>query len=162
MKEFLFADWPFYASGAAIGIVIVAFAAVTGRGLGVSRGLVNLCALGSKRRPFQDPEGRDSWRLPFLIGLPLGVFLVQWFLGDWRWRFDLGMPDGGNQAVNFTLLLLGGVGIGFGARKAGGCTSGHAITGMALRSPTSLLATLGFLTGAIGAAHLLSALPGTY
>ena len=45
------------------------------------------------------------------------------------------------------LLLGGGVLIGFGARRAGGCTSGHAIVGVAQGARSSLIATVAFLIG---------------
>ena len=42
-------------------------------------------------------------------------------------------------------FLFGGVLLGFGARVAGGCTSGHSIHGVASLHPSSILATVFFL-----------------
>ena len=49
----------------------------------------------------------------------------------------------------FLILLLSGVCIGFGTRYAGGCTSGHAITGLSSLQLPSLKAVIGFFIGGI-------------
>jgi uncharacterized protein len=49
----------------------------------------------------------------------------------------------------FLILLLGGFAIGFGARYAGGCTSGHAISGMSNLQLPSLIAVVGFFIGGL-------------
>ena len=46
-------------------------------------------------------------------------------------------------------LLLGGFFVGFGARYAGGCTSGHAISGLSNLQPASLIAVIGFFIGGL-------------
>ncbi len=43
-----------------------------------------------------------------------------------------------------------------GARLAGGCTSGHGVTGVAQLSSVSLVAVAGMFASAIGTAHLIS------
>ena len=53
------------------------------------------------------------------------------------------------------LLLGGGLLVGFGARWAGGCTSGHAISGLANLQLPSLVAVIGFFAGGLVATHLL-------
>lgn len=159
MMDWLKADWPFWVSGLGIGLTVVGFAAASGRPLGVSRGFVNVCALASKHPSFGDPEGREGWRLWFLGGIPLGALLVS-LLGDsfvWRTAVDatrgaLLAPAASWQPVIF---VLGGIAIGFGARKAGGCTSGHAITGMALGGRASVEATMGFMIAGVAVTHLV-------
>ena len=49
----------------------------------------------------------------------------------------------------FLILLISGLFIGFGTRYAGGCTSGHAITGLSSLQLPSLLAVIGFFIGGI-------------
>ena len=49
----------------------------------------------------------------------------------------------------FCVLVLGGFLVGFGARWAGGCTSGHAITGLATLQRGSMLAVAGFFAGGL-------------
>ena len=56
-----------------------------------------------------------------------------------------GLPN----ARQLLVLLGGGFLVGFGARWAGGCTSGHGITGLASLQPASLLAIVGFFLGGL-------------
>ena len=51
--------------------------------------------------------------------------------------------------ADFTLLALGGFLIGFGTRWAGGCTSGHAISGLSNLQLPSLIAVIGFFIGGL-------------
>ena len=53
------------------------------------------------------------------------------------------------------LLLLGGFLVGFGSRYAGGCTSGHAITGLSHLQLSSLLTVIGFFIGGLLMTHFL-------
>jgi hypothetical protein len=52
-------------------------------------------------------------------------------------------------------IVLGGFLVGFGARYAGGCTSGHAITGLATLQGASLLAVVGFFIGGLFTTYVL-------
>ena len=56
---------------------------------------------------------------------------------------------------NIVILVLGGFMVGFGARYAGGCTSGHAISGISDLQPASLLAVVGFFIGGLAMTHLI-------
>ena len=56
---------------------------------------------------------------------------------------------------SFLVLAVGGLLVGFGARYAGGCTSGHAISGISNLQPSSLLAVVGFFIGGLVMTHLL-------
>ena len=53
------------------------------------------------------------------------------------------------------ILILGGILIGFGSRYAGGCTSGHAISGMSNLQLPSLKAVIGFFVGGLIMAHFV-------
>ena len=55
----------------------------------------------------------------------------------------------------FSILLLGGFLIGFGTPYAGGCTSGHAISGLSNLQIPSLIAVIGFFLGGLISAHFL-------
>jgi hypothetical protein len=83
------------------------------------------------------------WRrdLAFLAGLPLGLLLWQGI-------------SGGAVVIHLTpsnlLLAAAGILVGVGTRLANGCTSGHAVCGLARLSPRSLVATLVFMAAAIG------------
>jgi len=54
-----------------------------------------------------------------------------------------------------SILLIGGVLVGFGARYAGGCTSGHAISGLSNLQLPSLIAVVGFFIGGLTMVHLI-------
>jgi uncharacterized membrane protein YedE/YeeE len=64
------------------------------------------------------------------------------------WRSLLTLPG-------VTVILVGGFLVGFGARWANGCTSGHAISGMANLQASSLVVVIGFFVGGLISAHLL-------
>jgi uncharacterized membrane protein YedE/YeeE len=53
------------------------------------------------------------------------------------------------------LMVLGGFFVGFGTRYAGGCTSGHAISGLSDLQPASLIAVIGFFIGGIAMTYFL-------
>jgi hypothetical protein len=53
------------------------------------------------------------------------------------------------------LGIVGGFLVGFGARYGGGCTSGHAITGLSHLQLPSLLTVIGFFIGGLLMTHLL-------
>src|SRR5690606_41614054 len=65
----------------------------------------------------------------------------------------------GNEAFSdpkvLVLLIVGGLLVGFGARYAGGCTSGHSISGISNLLLPSLIATIGFLVGVFFLIHLI-------
>jgi uncharacterized protein len=62
----------------------------------------------------------------------------------WPWY-----TSGAVIAFVMVLLLVGGFMIGFGSRYAGGCTSGHAISGLSNLQLPSLIAVLGFFIGGL-------------
>ncbi|MFK7933712.1 MAG: YeeE/YedE family protein, partial [Saprospiraceae bacterium] len=57
--------------------------------------------------------------------------------------------ENATQPLNLILLIVGGFLIGFGARWAGGCTSGHAISGLSNLQIPSLIAVIGFFIGGL-------------
>jgi uncharacterized membrane protein YedE/YeeE len=120
----------------------------------------------------KDWKERD-FALLFVIGLIIGGFIAAIYLipnqaidlnpKTVQELADLGFLNGGNQYFpneifgveafssikGFLILLVSGVLIGFGTRYAGGCTSGHAITGLSSLQLPSLLAVIGFFIGGI-------------
>ena len=55
----------------------------------------------------------------------------------------------------FILIIVGGFMVGFGTRWAGGCTSGHAISGLSNLQLPSLVAVIGFFIGGLLTTHVL-------
>jgi uncharacterized protein len=82
------------------------------------------------------PRTEIYWRLVFLIGVVIGAFL-----------FNQIKPDFYQPRVDFPvwLLVLGGFLVGFGTRMGNGCTSGHAVCGIARLSIRSMVATVTFM-----------------
>ena len=57
--------------------------------------------------------------------------------------------------AGMVLIGLGGFLVGFGARWANGCTSGHAISGLSTLRRSSLAAVIGFFVGGLVSAHFI-------
>lgn len=149
-------SWPFWLAGIAIGGFVPLFALVSGKVLGVSSGYAEACSLGK-------PASSERWKLWFALGLPLGGLVGALASGG----FDLAPTSSTiaeqfrvHGAAQYLLLALGGALVGYGARMAGGCTSGHSIVGIALGAKSSLVATIGFMIGGFAATWLLVALAG--
>lgn len=173
--------WPWYVAGALIGLVVPALLLIGGRQFGVSANLRHLCALGGSRLPLfrYDWRREGGWNLVFAAGLALGGWVATRFLVDTPVRIGispatvsdlqtLGLTDLSGIAPpalvswaalgtvpGFLTLVVGGLLLGFGARWAGGCTSGHAISGLSAWQWPSLLAVLGFFAGGLAMTHLV-------
>ncbi|MCE9596257.1 MAG: YeeE/YedE family protein [Planctomycetes bacterium] len=144
---FFVRPWPFWIAGFAIGLFVPLFALCTGKALGISSGYTEVCSLSK-------PAGAERWKLWFVLGLPLGGFLARIGAADFEWATSVGSDP---MFVELALFAVGGVLIGWGARKAGGCTSGHSIVGIALGARASVIATIGFMLGGFGATWALVA-----
>jgi uncharacterized membrane protein YfcA/uncharacterized membrane protein YedE/YeeE len=142
--------WPWYVGGAAIGALVLLLLWSENRLLGVSTGYAELCRMPS------DPAARRSWRPPFLVGIVLGG-MASGLLGGMRPTFTLGAFDAlvSTPALRAPVLIGAGTLIGYGARAAGGCTSGHSIVGVAQLARSSLAATAAFMVGGFATTWLL-------
>ena len=146
--------WDGWIGGIAIGVYAIFQVWLTGKLLGVSTGYGNLCSFTS-RLPFfhRDSYSQpNNWRLWFLIGIPLGGLMAS-FTSPESLNLSFSLGDMYNTVIpkpiwlRGLLLTLGGVLIGYGSRLAGGCTSGHTITGVSLLNWPSLVASAGFFIG---------------
>ena len=181
MPDLQSTPWPWYLVGTLIGLVVPALLAIGGRRFAVSSNLRHLCALAGARLPLfrYDWRREGAWNLTFAAGLVLGGFLAQAFLTNAPVSVDisdatvrdvraLGLTDLGGVAPlelaswaalttprGWITLVLGGLLVGFGARWAGGCTSGHAISGLSSWQASSLLAVVGFFAGGLLMTHVL-------
>lgn len=156
-------EWPFWLGGLVLGGLVTLFAWVAGKGFGVSSGYGTLCSLVSSSSFFRRKPFNERWRLWFVLGLPVGGFVAAWSVGRLQWRNDIGTFEsvfGPNPWLRGALLLVGGFLVGWGARAAGGCTSGHSILGIAQGSRASLVATIGFMAAGALVANLLFGLWG--
>jgi len=167
--------WPWYVAGPLIGLFVPALLLVGNKMFGVSSNLRHMCAAVAPGRPEflrYDWRGVGGWNLAFVTGVLLGGVLAarspggvghielssaaQMSIGA------LGVRDFGGliprELFNWHALLTirgvimiigGGFLIGFGTAYAGGCTSGHAISGLADFQLPSLIAVLGFFAGGL-------------
>jgi len=185
MGESLSAPWPWYVGGPLIGALVLALLLLDGRVFGISSSFRHLCAAlpvpGRWRPSFlrYDWRGEGLWNLVFVVGIALGGWISIRWMGtpdsgsriapDTRAALtELGLenPSGLFPSTIFSwealltpvgvvLIVGGGFLVGFGTRYAGGCTSGHAISGLANRQLPSLVAVVGFFVGGLIATHLL-------
>jgi len=144
---------PWFIAGPLIGLLVVCLLWATNRPLGSLGGYIDLLAW--LRRP---SSGLKSTVL-FLLGTVLGGLLSALAAGGLQPGFAYGSFDarlGTDLATRSLILALGGVVMGYGARAASGCTSGHGVCGTALGSPRSWVSTAVFMTTAILAANGLA------
>ena len=154
--------WSGWIGGVAIGLYGLFQLVVSGKPLGASTAYGSVCALASNKPFFRtgEFEERNSWRLWFLIGIPLGgliaaltspgAIVASMSMGA---MYDSVLPAA--PAAKGLVLLGGGIMIGLGARLAGGCPSGHSIAGLSLFNVPSLVASAGFFMGGIIMVQLL-------
>ena len=144
---------PWWLAGPGIGLCVVALYALGSMRLGVSGAWLQVMALARGRRP------SEPWRLWFLGGLIGGVATAA-LLGTITLHGYGALGSELSPWALVLLLLAGGVAIGYGARWAGGCTSGHGISGCSARSPASFVTTAMFFGVAVALSLGVHALTG--
>jgi uncharacterized protein len=142
--------------GPLIGLVVVGMAWVMNQRIGALGGYSSVVERVSGRAPSL------SWKWWFLFGILAGSLVYRVAAGTstvhngygWLTReFD-------SDVVVVAALLLGGALIGFGAKTAGGCTSGNGLGGCSAGSTASFVATGTFMGTAIAASFLIRAVTG--
>lgn len=154
--------WPGWLGGLGIGLYLLAQHWASNRPLGCSLSYGGLCGLFSRVPYFTSGEfaHRNHWRLWFILGIPFGGFIALITSGaNWTPTFSMGeMYDAVLPRplwAKALWLMVGGALMGYGARLAGGCTSGHAVAGLALLNPPSLLAAALFFASGLATVQLL-------
>ncbi len=146
---------PWFILGPLLGVLTAAFFLVMNQPLGASGAYTQTLNF------FRRNGYRVIWRVWYFFGMALGGVVVTQFLQDssgFRSGFDAFRAASPLWLV-IPLIFVGSVLIGYGAKVAGGCTSGHGICGIAQRSKSSIVATCTFMTSAIivtGAIRLIS------
>ena len=176
----LSAPWPWYVAGPAIGLFVPALLILGNRVFGVSSNLRHLCSaiLPGKIDYFRyDWRRTGLWNLLFATGILLGGFLAAHWGAPRNVDISeqtrvalmkLGVHDFSGLApreiftwsalltvIGFVSVVVGGFLVGFGTAYAGGCTSGHAISGLADLQLSSLIAVVGFFAGGLIATWFL-------
>ncbi|PTQ96560.1 hypothetical protein C8P68_10444 [Mucilaginibacter yixingensis] len=180
MFEFIKQPWPWYISGTAIAFIMVLLL-YFGKSFGFSSNLRTICILAGagKSNNFFDFDWKTQrWNLLFLLGAVAGGFMAGTILKNdaplqlstatitdlkalhipfdgrlnpsaiFNWHFALSLKG-------VMIFLGGGFLVGFGSRYAGGCTSGHAISGLSNLQLPSLWAVIGFFVGGLIMTHWL-------
>ena len=181
MIEFISQPWPWYVAGPIIAMVMFSLLFL-GNSFGISSNLRSICSiLGAGRScDFFDFNWKaQAWNLVFAVGMIIGGVISHLFLSS---GFDVSISDAtiaelqaygienpGEDLVpmsifsweslgtvrGFVMLVLGGFLVGFGTRYAGGCTSGHAISGLSDLQLPSLVAVIGFFIGGLAVTYFV-------
>lgn len=174
---------PWFIAGPLIGLTVPLLLVVGNRAFGVSGNLRHICTATIGRRArgpsyFQyDWRRAGLWNLTFAAGVLLGGFLAGYPQGE----IVVGISDAARGSLaglgvtdttglvpaqlfswaalaswrSLVLVVGGGFLVGFGTAWAGGCTSGHAITGISSGQLPSVVATCSFFAGGLLATWLL-------
>ena len=174
------APWPWYVAGPAIGLFVPALLILGNQVFGVSSNLRHLCSAivpGNIEYFRYDWKRTGLWNLLFVAGILIGGFLASHWGGSQNIAISestrlaltkLGIHDFSGPAPRelftwaalltlkgFVSIVIGGFLVGFGTAYAGGCTSGHAISGLADLQLSSLVAVVGFFAGGLIATHFI-------
>ena len=179
--EWILEPWPWYVSGPLIALTMFTLLYV-GKNFGMSSNLRTLCTVMGADKTcdfFCFDWKAQRWNLLVMTGAIIGGFLAAHYLSDNQvpnlnpntieqlqaigfesaGKAYLPTELFGNEAFyspkTLVLLLIGGLCVGFGARYAGGCTSGHSISGISNLQLPSLIATIGFFIGGLIMIHLI-------
>lgn len=174
MLETLKGPWPWYVAGPIIGLTVPALLLLGNKIFGLSSSLRHICAACFPARiPFFTYDWKkEIWSLFFVSGVVLGAFISVSLLADpnpiviaeptAKYLASKGIT--GNSGLmpaeifswdnlltlrGFIFFIVGGFFVGFGTRWAGGCTSGHAISGLSNLQWPSLVATCCFFGAGI-------------
>lgn len=171
---------PWYVAGPLIGLIVPVVYLYSGRKWGISSTFRDICAITIPRGIEYFTYGwreQGGWRLAMAAGLIAGGFIGHLWVPDPvvgispQTQADLaalGLTDlrglVPTQVFSWSTLLSvpglimivgGGFLVGFGTRYANGCTSGHAISGLANLQLSSLVVVVGFFVGGLVSTHLL-------
>ncbi|KQS27887.1 YeeE/YedE family protein [Dyadobacter sp. Leaf189] len=172
MLDLIKQPWPWYIAGPLIGLTVPALLIAGNKSFGISSSLRHACAacLPAKVPFFQYEWKKETWNLVFVLGIFLGGVIASNFLVNpngiqvtenlTKELAGYGITDFSSQVPvdivsweslltlrGIIMLVGGGFLVGFGARYAGGCTSGHSITGLSTWQWPSLVATICFMIG---------------
>ncbi|PMM55332.1 hypothetical protein BCT51_11450 [Vibrio lentus] len=139
-----FIPWDAFFGGMLLGASAIILMLGIGRVAGIS-GIVSRLLPSRKNKSLE--SGSESsldtriektekhWRLAFVVGMVVSGWLL--------------IPTGYQlpqlEEINFAVVIIAGLLVGFGTKVANGCTSGHGIVGMARLSKRSIVATCVFM-----------------
>ena len=166
--DFLTAQtWSPYVVGVIIGLLNCIAIVVSDKFIGCSTAFTR--SSGMLEQLVRGPSAADKpyykkfvpeidWEWMLVAGIAVGAFASAWLSGSLHavWVPDLWAKTfGGSAVLRFAAALAGGMFIGIGARWAGGCTSGHGISGTMQLAASSWVAAMCFFAGGIATAMIL-------
>jgi uncharacterized protein len=173
--EYILNPWPWYVSGPLIAFVM-AILLYFGKTFGMSSNLETMCSIAGAGKfiEFFKSDWKDKkWNLFVVFGAIVGGYIGKHLLSNnsstnLNKKTILELKSLGFDNIGYSLvpdeifdfnalssthglfiLILGGLLVGFGTRYAGGCTSGHAISGLSSFQKPSLFAVIGFFIGGL-------------
>jgi hypothetical protein len=171
--EFLFLErWSPYTVGILIGLLNITAMIISGKPLGASTSFVKASGYlvkfvdkekVAKNSYYQKNKPELDWGMMLVFGIIIGAFIAAFLSGDfnfqkvpvmWTERFS------DSFLLRFIVAFIGGAFLGVGSRWAGGCTSGHGISGTSQLSVLSWAAAGAFFAGGIAVAFMIFGLPG--
>ncbi|WP_031425458.1 YeeE/YedE family protein [Flavimarina sp. Hel_I_48] len=179
--DLIYEPWPWYVAGPLIALVMFVLLFV-GKQFGMSSNLRTACAAmgaGKVAVFFKFDWKAERWNLMVVLGSIIGGFIASNYMSDntveinpeiaQQLTEDYQITSAGESYLPpeifgadalgdpfiIAVLLIGGLLVGFGARYAGGCTSGHAISGLSNLQLPSLIAVIGFFIGGLVMVHLI-------
>ncbi len=160
--------WSPYLVGSLIGLLSMATFYFSAKPLGASSAYAALAGmLGRSVAPkhteslkyFDENPPVVGWGLMLLLGTVVGAFLAAWTGNELtgQWLSPMWVARFGDDSLSLRLVvaLVGGLFMAFGARLAGGCTSGHGISGTLQLSVGSWIAVICFFIGGIATAMVM-------
>jgi uncharacterized membrane protein YedE/YeeE len=168
MSGFLeLAIWSPYIVGVLIGTLVCFAFLLSDRPIGCStafvktRGLIEKVFRGDRIHAieyYREITPRIDWQFMIVHGIIIGAFLSSVLSGTFSFEFvpPLWMRTFGDTPVlRLIVALAGGIFLGIGSRWAGGCTSGHGISGTLQLSIASIVSATCFFLGGIATAMVL-------
>jgi uncharacterized protein len=160
--------WSPYAAGIGIGLLSWLSFLISGKPIATSTtfartgGMIEEMIAGEKARQrpyFKKIKIEINWQWMLVVGVVIGAFISAIISGDFQsgvWVPSLWASAFGDSAILRVLVAMaGGIILGFGARFADGCTSGHGISGTLQLAVSSWISVIFFFIGGIIAAHLI-------
>src|SRR6056297_361280 len=164
---FSLARWSPYLVGIFIGILSWLSFLISDKPLGASTafartsGMIEKYIKGDKvleNEYYKEYKPLIDWGWMLVLGIVIGSFISSILSGQFQIQF---LPEfwiaefGQTPLLRLIVAIIGGFFMGFGSRWAGGCTSGHGISGTLQLAISSWIAVIFFFIGGILTALLL-------
>ena len=105
-----------------------------------------------KKAYYQNIKLQIDWQWMLVLGIVIGAIISSLVSKDFAWQWvppTWAAAFGASPLLRILLAALGGIFLGFGARWADGCTSGHGISGTLQLTVSSWISAVFFFIGGI-------------